>query len=75
MAYGPLDDNPPNSTIHLTKGVSAYLYAVTGIFAVETIVMACWARKRARGTRIFHQLATIILGKYWKRPGALLYRS
>lgn len=84
MAYGPLEDNPISSTIHLTKGTSIWLYVVTGLMGLATIVsmlsiskvavlngarrwvqiMAFLARKRVRGTRIFHQLATIILGKH-----------
>ncbi|KAJ9102364.1 hypothetical protein QFC21_002764 [Naganishia friedmannii] len=64
MPSGPLRANPPSSTIHLTSRVSSWLYAVFAIMAISTFAMAFAARERARGTRVFHQLATVILGTY-----------
>ncbi|GHJ87621.1 hypothetical protein NliqN6_4023 [Naganishia liquefaciens] len=61
MAYGPLDANPISSTIHLTKGTSIWLYVACAFMGLSTAIMAFLTRKRVRGTRIFHQLATVIL--------------
>ncbi|KAI5453080.1 hypothetical protein NCC49_006109 [Naganishia albida] len=61
MPEGPINDNRPTSLIRLTPRVSSWLYAVFAMMAVSVMVMAFFSRKRARGTRIFHQLATMIL--------------
>ncbi|EPT01407.1 hypothetical protein FOMPIDRAFT_1048847 [Fomitopsis schrenkii] len=53
--------NPPNAQEHLSRNGSDWLWAVFSIMALSTLLAACAAIMRPRGTRVFHQLAVIIL--------------
>ncbi|KAI0341715.1 family A G protein-coupled receptor-like protein [Trametopsis cervina] len=61
MAGSSLDQNPPNADRHLTAGGSDWLWAVFAIMALSTLGMVAYTWTRPRGTRLFHNLATIIL--------------
>ncbi|KAI0709124.1 heat shock protein 30 [Earliella scabrosa] len=56
-----LDINPPNADRHITAGASDWLWAVFAIMAISDLIMIFWAFSRPRGTRLFHQIAIIIL--------------
>ncbi|KZT68970.1 family A G protein-coupled receptor-like protein [Daedalea quercina L-15889] len=61
MAGSSLDNNPPNASRHITSGASDWLWAVTAIMAICDLAMVGWAFRRARGTRLFHQIGIIVL--------------
>lgn len=71
MAHGhPLDINPPNATYHLTNGGSDWLWAAFAIFVVTLLGVAGWTFSRPRGSRLFHQIAIVVL-----TTGSLAYFS
>jgi len=61
MAGGSLQNNPPNADRHITPGGSDWLWAVFAVMAVSDLGMLFWAFARPRGTRLFHQIAIIVL--------------
>ncbi|KAI0705887.1 hypothetical protein BC835DRAFT_1537054 [Cytidiella melzeri] len=61
MAGSSLGTNPPNADRHLTSGGSDWLWAVFAIMALSTLGMVVWSFMRPRGTRLFHNIATVIL--------------
>ncbi|KAI0741850.1 hypothetical protein C8Q80DRAFT_1196570 [Daedaleopsis nitida] len=61
MAGSSLDTNPPNADRHITRGGSDWLWAVCAIMLLTDLLVIFWTLKRPRGTRLFHQLAVIIL--------------
>ncbi|KAI0781009.1 hypothetical protein BD413DRAFT_17876 [Trametes elegans] len=58
---GSLDQNPPNADRHITSGGSDWLWAVFAIMALSDLIMIFWTFSRLRGTRLFHQIAVIVL--------------
>ncbi|KAL7283338.1 hypothetical protein ACG7TL_002767 [Trametes sanguinea] len=58
---GSLDQNPPNADRHITAGGSDWLWAVFAIMALSDLAMIFWTFTRPRGTRLFHQIAVIVL--------------
>ncbi|EMD38528.1 G-protein coupled receptor [Gelatoporia subvermispora B] len=61
MAGSSLDQNPPNAARHITAGGSDWLWAVFAIMAISNLAMVLWTFTRPRGTRLFHQIAVIVL--------------
>ncbi|KAI0695920.1 heat shock protein 30 [Cytidiella melzeri] len=61
MAGSSLDQNPPNADRHITPGGSDWAWAVFAIMFLSTFAMAGYTFTRARGSRFFHHIATIIL--------------
>jgi len=61
MGNRAVDINPPNATIHLVTHGSDWLWAVFSLMATSLLVMIALDFRRPRGTRLFHQLAIIIL--------------
>ncbi|KAI0637041.1 heat shock protein 30 [Trametes polyzona] len=61
MAGSSLDQNPPNADRHITAGGSDWLWAVFAIMALSDLIMVFWTFSRPRGTRLFHQIAIIVL--------------
>jgi bacteriorhodopsin len=58
---GSLDTNPPNADRHITEGGTNWLWAVFAVMALATLGMVGWSFTRPRGTRFFHNIASIIL--------------
>ncbi|TCD68061.1 hypothetical protein EIP91_011606 [Steccherinum ochraceum] len=58
---GSLDQNPPNADRHITEGGSDWAWAVFAVMLLSTLGMVGWSYTRPRGTRFFHNIATIIL--------------
>ncbi|EIW60452.1 family A G protein-coupled receptor-like protein [Trametes versicolor FP-101664 SS1] len=56
-----LDHNPPNADRHITSGGSDWLWAVFAVMAISDLIMVFWTFRRPRGTRLFHQVAVIVL--------------
>ncbi|KAI0831234.1 family A G protein-coupled receptor-like protein [Trametes gibbosa] len=56
-----LDHNPPNADRHITAGGTDWLWAVFAIMLLSDLVMVFLTFRRARGTRLFHQIAVIVL--------------
>jgi len=56
-----LDHNPPNAMRHITSGGTDWLWTVFAIMALSTLGMILFTFLRPRGTRFFHNIATIIL--------------
>ncbi|KAH8096795.1 heat shock protein 30 [Cristinia sonorae] len=61
MANHALDLNPPNADLHISTNGSDWLWAAFSVFAFSLIVMIVLDFLRPRGTRLFHQIAIIIL--------------
>jgi len=61
MGNHALDLNPPNATYHISTNASDWLWAAFCIFATSLLVMVGLDLMRPRGTRLFHQLAIIVL--------------
>ncbi|KZT74230.1 heat shock protein 30 [Daedalea quercina L-15889] len=53
--------NPPNAQEHVSTNGSDWLWTVFSIMALSTLLAAGATIMRPRGTRLFHQLAVIIL--------------
>ncbi|KAH9838298.1 heat shock protein 30 [Rhodofomes roseus] len=53
--------NPPNAQENLSTHGSDWLWAVFSIMALSTLLVAGATLMRPRGTRLFHQLAVIVL--------------
>jgi len=64
MANHALNLNPPNATFHLTTHGSDWLWAAFSVFALSLLVMIVLDFMRPRGTRLFHQIATIVLATF-----------
>ncbi|CDO68344.1 hypothetical protein BN946_scf184799.g71 [Trametes cinnabarina] len=58
---GSLDQNPPNADRHITSGGSDWLWAVFAVMAISDLLMIFWTFTRPRGSRLFHQIAIIVL--------------
>ncbi|KAI0807308.1 hypothetical protein C8Q74DRAFT_1163602, partial [Fomes fomentarius] len=56
-----IDTNPPNADRHITVGGSDWLWAVFAVMLLSDLIMIFWAFSRLRGTRLFHQIAVIVL--------------
>ncbi|KAI0343618.1 heat shock protein 30 [Trametopsis cervina] len=61
MANHALDLNPPNAAIHISTHGSDWLWAAFSLITLVLLVTAVLDFSRPRGTRLFHQLALIIL--------------
>jgi len=70
MANDALNLNPPNADIHISTHGSDWLWAAFSVFAFSLLVMFVLDFTRPRGTRLFHQIAIIIL-----TTGSLAYFS
>ncbi|PIL24050.1 transporter [Ganoderma sinense ZZ0214-1] len=70
MGNKALDINPPNATYHLSTHGSDWLWAAFSIFGVALLGVVGWAFSRPRGTRLFHQIAIVVL-----TTGSLAYFS
>ncbi|KZT73037.1 heat shock protein 30 [Daedalea quercina L-15889] len=53
--------NPPDAQEHLSTNGSDWLWTVFSIMALSTLLAAVATIMRPRGTRLFHQLAVIVL--------------
>ncbi|OBZ75706.1 hypothetical protein A0H81_04385 [Grifola frondosa] len=56
-----LNQNPPNATRHITAHATDWLWFVFVVMILSALGMFFWAFSRPRGTRLFHQIAIIIL--------------
>ncbi|KAI9060367.1 heat shock protein 30 [Trametes sanguinea] len=70
MGNDALNSNPPNATYNLSTHGSDWLWAVFSIFGLSLLIVAAWTFTRPRGTRLFHQIAIVVL-----TTGALSYFS
>lgn len=61
MGNHALDLNPPTADYHISTNGSDWLWAAFSIFGLSLLVMVVLDFMRPRGTRLFHQLAIIIL--------------
>ncbi|KZT03539.1 heat shock protein 30 [Laetiporus sulphureus 93-53] len=61
MGNDALRLNPPNSTFHLSTNGSDWLWAVFSIMAVSLLAAIGGSLMRPKGTRLFHQIAVIVL--------------
>ncbi|THG99183.1 hypothetical protein EW026_g3122 [Hermanssonia centrifuga] len=61
MGNEALHLNPPNADYHLTTNGSDWLWTAFSIFGLSLLAMVVLDFMRPRGTRLFHQLAIIIL--------------
>jgi len=61
MGNHALDLNPPNADLHLSRNGSDWLWAAFSVFALSLLVMVFLNFMRPRGTRVFHQIAIIVL--------------
>ncbi|KAI0090820.1 heat shock protein 30 [Irpex rosettiformis] len=61
MANHALDLNPPNADIHISTHGSDWLWAAFSLITLGLLVTIFLDFTRPRGTRLFHQLAIIIL--------------
>ncbi|KAI0691135.1 heat shock protein 30 [Cytidiella melzeri] len=61
MANDALNLNPPNATLHISTHGSDWLWAAFSIMLFTLLVAVGLNFLRPRGTRLFHQLAIIIL--------------
>lgn len=61
MANHALGLNPPNADIHISTHGSDWLWAAFAIFLVSLFVAIGLDVARARGTRLFHQIAIVVL--------------
>ncbi|KAI0082719.1 heat shock protein 30 [Panus rudis PR-1116 ss-1] len=61
LTGGSLDQNPPNADRHISLGGTDWLWAVFAVMALSTVGMVVWSFMRPRGTRFFHNIASIIL--------------
>ncbi|PCH38030.1 heat shock protein 30 [Wolfiporia cocos MD-104 SS10] len=64
MANHALNLNPPNADLHISTHGSDWLWAAFSVFAFSLLVMIVLDLLRPRGTRLFHQLAVIILATF-----------
>ncbi|TBU50698.1 heat shock protein 30 [Dichomitus squalens] len=58
---GSLGQNPPNADRHISSGGSDWAWAVFAIMLICDLVALFWTFRRARGTRLFHHIAVIVL--------------
>ncbi|OSC98327.1 family A G protein-coupled receptor-like protein [Trametes coccinea BRFM310] len=70
MGNDALNSNPPNATYNLSTHGSDWLWAVFSLFGLSLLIVAAWTFTRPRGTRLFHQVAIVVL-----TTGALSYFS
>ncbi|KAH9926169.1 heat shock protein 30 [Fomitopsis serialis] len=56
--------NPPNADLHISTHASDWLWSAFSVFGLSLLVMVGLDLLRARGTRLFHQLAIIILATF-----------
>ncbi|PSR80400.1 hypothetical protein PHLCEN_2v6733 [Hermanssonia centrifuga] len=61
MANHALDLNPPNATLHISTHGSDWLWAAFAFITFTLLATVVLDFMRPRGTRLFHQLAVIIL--------------
>lgn len=61
MGNHALDLNPPNADYHLSTNGSDWLWTAFCIIAVSLLVMVVLNFMRPRGTRLFHEIAIIVL--------------
>ncbi|KAI0797930.1 heat shock protein 30 [Abortiporus biennis] len=61
MGNEALNNNPPTADINITTHGSDWLWAAFCIFATSLFVMVVLNFMRARGSRLFHQIAIIVL--------------
>ncbi|TCD68884.1 hypothetical protein EIP91_009434 [Steccherinum ochraceum] len=61
MANDALNLNPPNADEHITTHGSDWLWAAFSIFGLSFLVVLVLNFLRPRGTRLFHELALVIL--------------
>ncbi|KAI0780867.1 heat shock protein 30 [Trametes elegans] len=61
MGNSALDLNPPNATYHLSTGGSDWLWAAFSLFGVSLLTVVALTFTRPRGTRLFHQIAIVVL--------------
>ncbi|KAJ3485687.1 hypothetical protein NLI96_g4789 [Meripilus lineatus] len=52
--------NPPNADKNITNGATNWLWVVFGIMVLSFLSMVIWTFNRPRGTRLFHNIATVI---------------
>ncbi|KAH9834167.1 heat shock protein 30 [Rhodofomes roseus] len=53
--------NPPNAVEHLTTQASDWLWAAFSFMAVCFLATLGWSVMRPRGTRLFHEIAAVVL--------------
>ncbi|KAH9900995.1 heat shock protein 30 [Cubamyces lactineus] len=70
MGNKALELNPPNATYHLSTHGSDWLWAAFSVFGVSLLAVVAWTFSRPRGTRLFHQIAIVVL-----TTGSLAYFS
>ncbi|KAI0785707.1 heat shock protein 30 [Abortiporus biennis] len=61
MGNHALDLNPPNADLHISVHGSDWLWAAFSIFATGLLVAVALDIGRPRGTRLFHQIAVVVL--------------
>jgi bacteriorhodopsin len=70
MGNKALGDNPPTADLNITTHGSDWLWAVFCVFTASLLMMLCLDFRRPRGSRLFHQIAIIVL-----TTGSLAYFS
>ncbi|KAI0928480.1 hypothetical protein AcW1_005715 [Taiwanofungus camphoratus] len=61
MANHALNLNPPDADLNISTHASDWLWAVFSVMACSLLVMIVLDFMRPRGTRLFHQIAIIVL--------------
>ncbi|TFY63764.1 hypothetical protein EVJ58_g3052 [Rhodofomes roseus] len=59
-----LNLNPPNADLHITTHASDWLWSAFSVFGLSLLVMIGLDLLRPRGTRLFHQIAIVILATF-----------
>ncbi|OBZ69628.1 hypothetical protein A0H81_10207 [Grifola frondosa] len=61
MANDALNLNPPNANLHLSTHGSDWLWAAFSFLALCLLIVTCVTFTKPRGSRLFHQIAIIVL--------------
>ncbi|KAK7693384.1 hypothetical protein QCA50_002952 [Cerrena zonata] len=56
-----LDINPPNANLNISRAGSDWLWAVFSVMGLSLLVAIALDWMRPRGTRVFHQIAVVVL--------------
>ncbi|KZT67766.1 heat shock protein 30 [Daedalea quercina L-15889] len=56
--------NPPNADLHISTHASDWLWSAFSVFALSLLVMIVLDFLRPKGTRLFHQIAIVILATF-----------
>jgi len=57
----PVHVNPSSAARRLSVGASDWLWVVTAIMGISTLLTLAWSKFQPRGARAFHYMAVAIL--------------